>query len=130
MIEKLHFIKNNKLHSVIVGTAVGSALYHYCDSLGFGTHKEAIAHISPLIAFVVSWIWAVIYQETFARLNKYRLKRACQRRMKEIKEQLSLPDLLVGRRNKLQKEYDECIEFISRASKHDLLKRMEFVTAG
>jgi hypothetical protein len=116
----------DKVQGLVAGATGGTALYHYSTALGFGLDKDVIGHIAPWISFLLGWLWIVFYQETLQRLNVYRLKRACIRRIAEIDSNLLQQSLLDERRKKLTKERDDCLEIISRVSADDLQRRLTF----
>jgi hypothetical protein len=121
------YFSNDKIHAAIAGATGSSALYYFSNAWGLGVQRETIGYLTPWIAFLIGWIWVVIYQETFARFNRYRLKQACHRRMKEIEKLLVLENVREERQRRLRKEYDDCLELISRVSTDDLLRRAEFI---
>lgn len=121
-------VRNDKIQSLIAGATSGTALYHY--GAGFGLDKEVVGHVAPWVSFFVGWIWIVLYQEIFSRIDVYRIKKACERRMAEIRNTLeSTAHLSDERRRKLEKELDDCIDIISKASSDDLKRRLATVMA-
>ena len=117
---------NDKIQALVAGATGGAALFHYSNSLGFGLDRDVIGHVAPLFSFLIGWLWVVLYQETFGRFNMYRLKEACRRRIAEIDHQLKDTALTEDRRKKLSKERDDCLDIISKASAHDLERRLNF----
>ncbi len=117
---------SEKIQSLAAGSAGGAALYHYANYLGLGLDKDVVGHIAPLASFFMGWIWVVFYQETFGRINLFRLKKACRRRISEIDADLLSANVPPPRRTKLVKERDDCLEIIEEASRHDLKSRLRF----
>ena len=109
-------LKSEKTHSLVVGATGGTAIYHLLvtKNLVGPDYKEVVGHIVPWLSFLIGWTWIVVHQETIGRLNIYRIKLACQRRMREIEQQLAMQSINADRKKKLQREYDDCVEVIEQ----------------
>ena len=125
-------LKSEKTHSLVVGATGGTAIYHLLVTKGLvgPDYKEVVGHIVPWLSFLIGWTWIVVHQETIGRLNIYRIKLACQRRMREIEQQLAMPSINADRKRKLQREYDDCVEVIQQVSVDDLRRRLATAIAS